>query len=213
MGLGRSDPFWVCNFAFFCQDSNPLLHFQPWITPDGQGWRALSWESRVLALESGSVGNVTSCLRALVFLIYGRLGSWSRLAFPLAFCFSHRLPIWLFCLLFPLVDVITEEVKTTQRSIKSDVFIFFKCQDRIFLFLSPTSRYPSHSPFCFYGLKDVITKLLISPSCQAGSEKSTSFSNFLFLGFLSPFLCVNLMDYLISLLELFAYRIFILFPF
>lgn len=64
-----------------------------------------------------------------------------------------------------------------------------------------------------YGLKDVITKLLISTSCQAGLEKSTSFSNFLFLGFLSPFLCVNLMDYLISLLELFTYRIFILFPF
>ena len=59
------------------------------------------------------MGNVTSCLRALVFLIYGRLGSWSRLAFPLAFCFSHHLPIWLFCLLFPLVDVIAEEVKTT----------------------------------------------------------------------------------------------------
>lgn len=70
-----------------------------------------------------------------------------------------------------------------------------------------------HPTLLLYGLKDVITKLLISTSCQAGLEKSTSFSNFLFLGFLSPFLCVNLMDYLISLLELFTYRIFILFPF
>ena len=152
--------------------------------------------------------NVTSCLQALVFHIYGRLGSWFRPTFLLAFCFSHPSPN-----LAVLPAVSLSACHHWGRSIKSDVFIFFRCQDRIFLFPSPTSRYPSHSPFCFYGLRDVITKLLISTSCQAGLEKSTSFSNFLFLGFLSPFLCVNQKDYLISLLELFAYRIFILFPF
>lgn len=62
-----------------------------------------------------------------------------------------------------------------------------------------TSRFLPHLPFCFSGFKYII-KLQISPLARQ-ARRSLHPPNLLFLGFSSPFLCLNLKDYLISLLK------------
>lgn len=82
--------------------------------------RALDWKFRVLATQSGFMGTVAFLLQALVFLTFGVLEGWARPAVPinrtfsLALCFcSYPLPQPGLSLLFPLVDVVTEEMNKT----------------------------------------------------------------------------------------------------
>lgn len=93
--------------------------------------------------------------------------------------------------MFPLVDVV-EEINKISRRVKSEILGFLTSTFYL--------QVLSHCPFYFYGLKYDIAMLLIC-LLPGGLIKVLHPSNFLFLGFSSPFLCLNLMYDLISLLE------------
>lgn len=113
---------------------------------------------------------------------------------------SHQ-PDFLLSILFLLlllVNIIIEEMNKMER-IKSDVWVFLLSRYPIFLPLSSASGFLSQCPIpsAFMGLSIVL------PSCKSlllarWNSRGLPPSHFLFLGFSSPLLCLNLVDYLIS---------------
>lgn len=76
--------------------------------------------------------------------------------------------------------------------------VFFKCQDPLFFHILLPGSYPTF-PSALVGLSILSSCRSLPLARQA--QRSLHPPNLLFLGFSSPFLCLNLRDYLISLLK------------